>query len=206
MPLLFYSVAMIHLAIWASGSGSNAEKLWDYFHGHPELCISLLVCSRPEAPVVEKARQRGLRAIIFPSESCAPEMLLPEFRKLSIEGHVLAGYTRPVPSIIVQHWQGKILNLHPALLPKFGGRGMYGMHVHRAVLEAREPYSGISIHIVTEEYDSGPVIFQAEKKVPEGVDAETLALLIKHLEHRYYAPVVEAYFCGKLQEIRESSS
>lgn len=196
---------MIHLAVWASGSGSNAEKLWAYFDHHPVLRISLLVCSRPEAPVLSKAREQGIRAIIFPTGNRTPETLLSEFRKECIEGHVLAGYTKQVPDIVVQEWNGKILNIHPALLPKFGGHGMYGMHVHRAVLKTREPYSGISIHIVTEEYDSGPVIFQAEMKVPEGADAETLALLIKQMEHRYYAPVVEAYFCGKLQESRESS-
>lgn len=196
---------MIHLAVWASGAGSNAEKLWDYFHNHNHIDLPLLICSKAKAPVTEKAKERGLQVVIFPSDNLNVNKLTEIFRQAAIEGHVLAGYTRPVPEEIVSRWRHKILNLHPALLPKYGGRGMYGRHVHRAVMAAGEAYSGITIHEVTEEYDSGPILFQAEIKVPEDCDEERLALLIKQLEHRYYAPVVEAYFCGKHSDLRETS-
>lgn len=188
---------MIHLAVWASGAGSNAEKLWDYFREHALIRLPLLVCSKTEAPVVKKALERGLQVIIFPSDGLTPKDLSELFKRATIEGHVLAGYTKPVPAAIVDKWRGKILNIHPALLPKYGGQGMFGNRVHKAVLEAQESHSGITVHEVTEEYDSGPVVFQAEVPVPPDADADALGLLIKSMEHRCYAPVVEAYFCGK---------
>lgn len=192
---------MIRLAVWASGQGSNAEILWRYFQRHPKIEVVHVVCSHPNAAVLDKARRYSLDISLYPHPETTTEDLQKVFKEKNIQGHLLAGYLKPVPAPIVCTYRQRILNIHPSLLPKYGGRGMYGLHVHRAVVQGREAWSGISIHCVTEQYDQGPVLFQAQIPVPQGATPEDLSLLIKDLEHRYYPPVAEAYFCGELPHV-----
>ncbi|MCS6981054.1 MAG: formyltransferase family protein [Flavobacteriales bacterium] len=187
---------MFRLAIWASGKGSNAVQLWQYFASHPSIQLPLLITSRSHAPVVALARHLDVEVWVYPDPSLDGAALARRFRDYGIGGHLLAGYLRPVPSEVVHAYHGRILNIHPALLPRYGGQGMYGLHVHKAVLQGGERWSGISIHLVTEEYDKGPILFQAQLPIPNNTTAEQLALLIKPLEHACYGPVAEAYFCS----------
>ncbi len=185
----------IRLAVLASGSGTNAANLVKFFRGHPEIVVSLIVSSNPEAHVLQRAERAGVTCEVITKPEWANRDTVTElFRHYGIDGVVLAGYLLLIPEWFIRMYPLKILNIHPALLPAFGGRGMYGMHVHRTVIEAGAKSSGISIHVVNEKYDKGEVIFRAELPVRTNDTAESLARRIQELEHMYYPEVVEKYF------------
>ncbi len=188
----------LRLAILASGSGSNAESLMRYFSRHPKIRIQLLISDKPNCGAVQKALANHVQAVVLSqdewNDSENGEGLLNENR---IDGLLLAGFLRLLPEWLVSRYRGKILNIHPSLLPAYGGKGMYGIKVHRAVIEAGEPFSGLSIHEVNEKFDEGRVIYQEKVKIRPGCTAEDLQDAILKREHMAYAPVAELFFLGK---------
>ena len=187
---------MKRIALFASGSGSNAEKIADYFVGSSDIEISLILSNNPKAGVIERAR-RGFGRLLhipvllfdrttFHDTNRITQLLLNQ----SIDLIVLAGFMWLMPDGLVQAFPNKIINIHPALLPKFGGKGMYGHFVHEAVVAAGETESGITIHYVNEHYDEGQIIFQAHCPVVPTDTPDDVARKIQVLEHEHYPRVV----------------
>lgn len=192
-------VNKIHLAILASGSGSNAENFIRYFEGHPRIGVALVVSNNPGAHVLERAKKAGIcHTVITARQWRDKEAVCDVFNGYLVDAVVLAGYLLLLPAWFVEMFPGKIFNIHPALLPSFGGKGMYGEHVHRAVINSGVNESGISIHLVNEAYDEGQVIFQKSLRVFPHDTADSLAKRIQQLEHRYYPEVVEQYLTNML--------
>jgi phosphoribosylglycinamide formyltransferase-1 len=182
------------LAIFASGTGTNAAKLIEHFRENPYGEIALVVCNKPGAGVIQIAENQGIDVLIIEKEQWfSGDGYVDELNKRGIDYLILAGFLWKIPSSIIQNWPGKILNIHPALLPKYGGKGMYGKNVHEAVLAAGDKESGITIHVVDEEYDHGPTVFQVTCLVLPADNADTLASRIHELEHQYYPEIVETY-------------
>ncbi len=184
---------MPRLALFASGSGSNAEKIVDYFRGHPTVSVDLILCNNPQAGVIARAERLGVPLVLFDRAQFRSGEVLEILRKHDIEYLVLAGFLWLVPSAYVEAYPDRILNLHPALLPKFGGKGMYGHHVHEAVVAAGETESGITIHVVNERYDEGAVVFQASFPVEPTDTPEDVARKGQVLEHAHFPKVIEAW-------------
>lgn len=186
---------MTRLAILASGSGSNADAILRYFTGHPQIQIVLIACSREKAGVYQVADNHNIESIYLSRERFqTDDSYLPEFRARGVNGLILAGFLWKVPATLIEAYAGRILNIHPALLPKYGGQGMYGLHVHRAVLAAKESESGITIHRVDEHYDHGDTVLQVRCPIEPGDTPETLAHRIHQLEHLHYPPAIENHF------------
>ena len=181
------------VAVFASGNGSNALRLIDHFNGKSDpVSIDLLICNKPDAPVVEKASEKGVEVLIVDNETVENGLtLLQELHYRSINWIVLAGFLRKIPLNIIHGFPERIINIHPSLLPKFGGKGMYGMHVHRAVVEAGETETGISIHLVNEEFDKGRILAQFSVMLTENDTPETVAEKVQQLEHAHFSEVVE---------------
>ena len=181
----------MNIAVFASGSGSNAQKIFERFEQHSTVKVALLVCNKAEAYVIERAKQFGIPVLIVDKKSFNDEVfLLSALKQHKIEFIVLAGFLWLIPSYLIQAYPDKMVNIHPALLPKYGGKGMHGMHVHQAVHENKEKESSITIHYVNEVYDSGKIIFQSSCKV-EGLAPDDIAKEVLKLEHRYFPEVIE---------------
>jgi phosphoribosylglycinamide formyltransferase-1 len=177
------------LAIFASGTGSNARRIIEYFReagqtAPMEVEVSLIVCNNPGAGVTGIAREQGIPLLLIGKQRFMEgDAYLPEIGSYQVDLLVLAGFLWKIPDVLLRAFPGKIVNIHPALLPRFGGKGMYGMRVHQAVIEAGERKSGISIHEVNEHYDRGRLLFQAECPIEPGETPESLAEKIHRLEH-----------------------
>lgn len=183
---------MKNIAIFASGSGSNAKKIIEHFEGHPEIRVVLVVSNRSSAGVLNHAKDHNIPTLLIKkSEFYETEEILEIFNNYSVNSLVLAGFLLLIPRYLVQAYPHHILNIHPALLPKFGGKGMYGMNVHRAVKAANETISGMTIHWVNERYDEGGIIFQASCTIDEEDSPEDIAKKVLQLEHKHYAKVIE---------------
>ncbi|MDR1417084.1 MAG: phosphoribosylglycinamide formyltransferase [Prevotellaceae bacterium] len=185
---------MKNIAIFASGSGTNAENLIRYFNGKEQAkaCIKALFCNKPEAYAITRAANLGVPARTFGREDFYnSDLILNELQQKNIDLIVLAGFLWLMPESIVSAFRRRIINIHPALLPKYGGKGMYGMHVHRAVKAAGERETGITIHYVNGEYDRGDVIFQATCPVLPTDTADDIAAKIHLLEQEHFPKVVE---------------
>ena len=186
-----------HIAIFASGTGSNAQKIIDYFSISSPLEsdnlieVVLIVCNNTHAGVLKIAEKENIPSIIIQRRKFYDDGYLPELKNFPIDLIVLAGFMWKVPLVLIQAYPHKIINIHPALLPKFGGKGMYGNFVHEAVLKAKAKESGITIHFVDEIYDNGKIILQAKCKVDENDTPESLAEKIHKLEHENYPKVIE---------------
>jgi phosphoribosylglycinamide formyltransferase 1 len=181
-----------HLAIFASGTGSNAKKIVEHFKHNPNINVSLIVSNKADAPVLEMARANGIPTLVIDRPFFYyTEDILNIFNKYSVNFVVLAGFLWLVPTYLVQAFEGRMVNIHPALLPKYGGKGMYGMRVHEAVKAAGETETGITIHHVNERYDEGDAIFQAKCSVQLGDTPEDIAQKIHALEHRHFPEVIE---------------
>ena len=182
---------MKHIALFASGSGSNAEKIADYFADNTEVTVSLILSNNSKAGVIERARRLHIPVLLFDrttfyTTSQITELLLNQH----IDLIVLAGFMWLMPADLVRAFPNKIINIHPALLPKFGGKGMYGHFVHEAVAAAGETESGITIHYVNEHYDEGQIIFQASCRVAPSDTPDDIARSVQALEHIHYPRVV----------------
>jgi len=183
---------MKHISILASGNGTNAENIIRYFSNDKNAQVTLVLSNKPHAKVLERAAAHGVDAFFFGRaqfyETGEVFMML---RRRETDLVVLAGFLWLVPQDVIDAFRGRIVNIHPALLPQFGGRGMYGDRVHRAVLDAGCSESGITIHYVNEHYDSGDIIFQARCPVLPGDDADSLAERVHALEYEHYPRVIE---------------
>lgn len=183
---------MRRLAIFASGTGSNAAKIISHFQGIADIEVSLIVSNRPQAGVLTIAEQAGVPSMIIDrSFFYDSNQLVFELKQRSVDFIVLAGFLWLIPPYLIKAYPRKIVNIHPALLPKYGGKGMYGMHVHRAVKANNEKESGISIHFVNERFDEGAVIFQASCNIDPVDSPEVIREKVLTLEHKYFPPVVE---------------
>jgi len=185
---------MERLALFASGTGSNVQKIMDYFRGHPNIQVRLVVSNKAKAAVLEKADAAGVERMLLNRQAFyESEQLVEELQNRGITCIVLAGFLWLVPPYLIKAYPHRILNLHPALLPKFGGKGMYGKHVHQAVKEAGATESGITIHEVNEAYDEGKIIFQQPCPVLPTDSPQDIARKVQQLEHRHFAPVIERF-------------
>ncbi|MBQ5784016.1 MAG: phosphoribosylglycinamide formyltransferase [Bacteroidales bacterium] len=187
---------MKNIAIFASGNGSNAESLTKYFNNGNTANVKLIVCNNKNALVLQRAKNLNIEALIMPKEHlCSenPVELLEILESRKIDYIVLAGYLLKIPLALVNKYTHKIINIHPALLPKYGGKGMYGMNIHKAVVEAKEKETGITIHLIDEIYDNGKIIFQTTCSVEPDDTPEIVAKKISLLEQTYFPKVVEEY-------------
>ena len=188
---------MKRIAIFASGTGTNAKNLIEHFDpstgsGRQNGNVTLVVCNRAEAGVVQIAREHGIETMIVSREDFfSDHSIVDELEKRGIDFIVLAGFLWLIPAPLISAFQNKIINIHPALLPKFGGKGMYGKKVHEAVLAAGEKETGITIHFVNEKFDEGKSIAQFNCPVYSTDSAEKLAERVQQLEHKHFAEVVE---------------
>jgi phosphoribosylglycinamide formyltransferase-1 len=185
-------MAKIKLALFASGSGSNALNIIDYFSNHSSVEIEFVLSNKKEAPIVEKAQNKGVKVLVFSNEEVENGAFLTKVCKENeIDFIVLAGYLRKIPAELLQNYSEKMINVHPALLPKFGGKGMYGNYIHKAVIDAKETETGITIHFVNEHFDEGRKIAQFHCVLNELDTVETVQAKVQKLEHDYFPIVIE---------------
>jgi len=182
---------MIRIAIFASGSGSNAEQIALYFKDNAKVKVEIILTNRKDAKVLERAKRLNISAKYFTRDELNnPRGVAKWLADFEIDLIVLAGFLWLIPHFLIRLFPNSIINIHPALLPKYGGKNMYGMKVHEAVIAAGEKESGITIHFVDEDYDHGTVIFQAKCQISDGDTPEILASKIHKLEYAHYARVI----------------
>ena len=183
---------MKRIAIFASGSGSNAEKICEYFSNRTDVEVSLILTNNPQAGVIQRARKLHIPVVVFDRKTFyETNRILNLLQNDGIDFIVLAGFMMLIPKFLVKGYTDKMVNIHPALLPKHGGKGMYGHFVHEAVVEAKDKQSGITIHFVNEHYDEGNIIFQATCDVLETDSPDDVALKVQALEHQHYPRVID---------------
>ncbi len=195
----------INIAIFASGAGTNAQNIIDYYksklnESNISVNVNLVISNNPKAYVLERAKKENIEFYVISKEDLKSEDLIIEILdQYCIDLIILAGFILKIPNKIVSLYQNKIINIHPSLLPKFGGKGMYGSSVHNAVINSKENESGITIHLVDDKYDNGKVIFQA--KCPVSIDdtPESLANKIHALEAQYFPDVINNYIMDNLE-------
>lgn len=183
---------MKNIAILASGSGTNAERISMYFKNHPLVCVRMILSNNENAFVLERAKKMGIKSGVFTREELNSHAGLTALLKQNdIDLVVLAGFLWLIPQCLIAAFPERIVNIHPALLPKYGGKNMYGMKIHRAIIDAGEKESGITIHLVDEIYDHGKVLFQAKCGISPGDSPEDLASKIHALEYEHFPKVIE---------------
>jgi phosphoribosylglycinamide formyltransferase-1 len=181
-----------HLVIFASGAGSNAQQIINYFRNSKLAKVELIVCNKAGAGVISIAEKENIPVLLIEKgRFFGGDAYLPELQKRHTDLIVLAGFLWKIPQILIDAYPRRIINIHPALLPKYGGKGMYGQYVHEAILNAGEMESGITIHYVDEHYDNGDIIFQTACPVLEDDTPEKLARRIHQLEHLHYPIIIE---------------
>jgi len=182
---------IINIAIFASGAGSNAQQIINHFTSALNIKIVLIVCNKPGAGVLSIAEKAGIASLVIERERFfKADNYLPELQNNKVDYIILAGFLWKIPDALIKAYPKRIINIHPALLPKYGGKGMFGRYVHEAVVNNKETESGITIHYVDELYDHGAIIFQAKCTVTANDNADTLAQKIHLLEHRHYPKVI----------------
>lgn len=184
---------MTNVAIFASGEGTNAENIIKHFNNDPRIKIKLVITNRDDAGVVARAEKYKKNVQIISKEALNnySDKIIEFLRGEKIDLIILAGFLLKMPDAFVKAFPNKIINIHPALLPKHGGKGMYGMNVHKAVIDNKETESGITIHFVNEEYDKGEIILQEKCVIDVKDTPETLAEKIRELEHNYFPKAIE---------------
>ena len=186
------SKSVKNIAILASGAGSNAQKILEYFSDRMDIAVRLIVSNKPEAGVLNIAKLASVDTLVVSRDSFYTKTdLLVELDKRNIDFIVLAGFLWLIPSYLIQHYPDRIINIHPALLPKYGGKGMYGHFVHEAVHLAKETHSGITIHYVNEKYDEGSIVFQERCEILPSDQPVDIARKVQVLEHSYYPTVID---------------
>lgn len=182
------------LAILASGSGSNAENIISYFSDSADVKVVAVYTNNPAAGVMHRCSKWSVPCHVIPAASINDgQALLDIFQKEGITHIVLAGYLKLIPAAVVHQYSDRIINIHPSLLPKFGGKGMYGEKVHQAVYAAREPISGITIHVVNEQYDKGKVLLQKTVQLSREDSPSDIAAKIHRLEMQWFPPIIAAW-------------
>ncbi len=182
---------MIKIVIFASGSGTNAENIIRYFQATKSASVEAVFTNKADAQVIQRAEKYQVPSQVFTKNDLETGKVLQEINSIQPDLIVLAGFLLQFPESIVAEFHDKLINLHPALLPKYGGKGMYGMHVHRAVVENKESKTGITIHYVNENYDEGNIIFQKEVTVLISDTPEVVAAKIHELEQDHFPAVIE---------------
>ena len=182
---------MKRLSIFVSGNGTNLQRIAEYFTNNPEVEIANVVCNNPKAYSIERAKKLGIPLRMITKQDFNSEAFVQELQSLDIDLIVLAGFLWKVPEALIKAFPKRIVNIHPALLPKYGGKGFYGEHVHEAVVTAKEAQSGITVHYVNEIYDSGEIILQARVALDEKETPDSLAAKIHQLEQAYFPVAIE---------------
>jgi len=181
------------IAIFASGTGSNATKIVEHFKSHPSITVALILSNKKTAPVLQMAATNNIPTLLITRKSFyESESILADLAKHQIDFIALAGFLWLIPSYLVKAFENKMVNIHPALLPKYGGKGMYGMNVHRAVHDNKDRESGITIHFVNEQYDEGNSIFQATCGIDSEDDPAAIRSKVLQLEHYYFPRIIES--------------
>ena len=181
------------IAIFASGAGSNTEKIIRHFNNNNSIKVALIVSNSPKAGVLQIARDNNIETSVITSQQLQDsDNFIAKLKEHKIDFLILAGFLLKIPAALVKAYPKKIINIHPALLPAYGGKGMYGMHVHEAVIANGDKQSGISIHYVDELYDHGEIIFQSPCDILPTDNPKSLAEKVHHLEHTYYPAIIEA--------------
>ncbi len=188
----------VRLAIFASGAGSNALKIIEHFAANPDISVTAIICNNPNAGVIAHAREHQIPTLLITRKLLNDqEWFLTQLNGFGIDYIVLAGFLLLIPEYLVDAFPEKIINIHPALLPKYGGKGMYGMRVHEAVQASGDTESGITIHLVNTHYDEGRIVFQKSVSLAPSDTPDQIAEKIHLLEHAWYPKVIEEWVDGK---------
>ena len=186
------------LALFASGSGSNVENIYEYFKENDNIKVGLVLTDNPNAYVLERAKRLKIPYMCFSYKGTSSDDILKVLESYEISHIILGGYLRLIPQKIIRKFKNKILNIHPSLLPKHGGKGYYGEYVHRSVLAGNDKKSGVTIHLVNEEYDKGKVLFQKSIPVLDKDTVSSLSKKIHELEYEFFPQIIEKYILNKL--------
>lgn len=187
------------IAVFASGSGTNAEEIFKYFRNHRDIEVGLLLSNNADAYALQRAKNHGIPTVVFNrKEFMEGAHLRGALVEAGISHVVLAGFLWLIPSWLLDLFPNRIVNIHPALLPKYGGKGMYGARVHEAVKASGDPETGITIHLVNDRYDEGKILFQGRCAVDPGHSPAEIAACVHQLEYQHYPPVIEKWILGKL--------
>jgi phosphoribosylglycinamide formyltransferase 1 len=182
-----------NLVLFASGGGSNAVKIIQYFEHHPKIKVAAIICNNDQAGIIHKAAEYNIPCEIINKKKLNDPVYMGELLNCyNANFLILAGFLLLVPAYLIKNYPDRIINIHPSLLPKYGGKGMHGIHIHQAVIEAKEEFSGITIHLVNEEYDKGEVLFQTSIEITTD-SPQDLATEILKLEHLHFSQVIEKY-------------
>lgn len=177
--------------IFASGSGSNALKIFEYFNNNQNIIIDSIYCNNPRANVINVFQKLSIKTVLFNKKELYESAFLEAIISTNPDLIVLAGFLLKIPEKMVSAFENRIINIHPSLLPKYGGKGMYGLNIHKEVLLNKEKFSGLTIHYVNKEYDKGAVIFQKKIKINEKETPESLSSKVLKLEHENYSLIIE---------------
>lgn len=177
--------------IFASGSGSNALKIFEYFNKNQNIIIDSIYCNNPRASVIKVFQKLSIKTVLFNKKELYESAFLEAIISTNPDLIVLAGFLLKIPEKMVSAFENRIINIHPSLLPKYGGKGMYGLNIHKEVLLNKEKFSGLTIHYVNKEYDKGAVIFQKKIKINEKETPESLSSKVLKLEHENYSLIIE---------------
>lgn len=182
---------MKRIVLFASGAGSNVENIIQYFSSNSAVEVAGVFCNNKTAKVLERASEYHVPSVVFSKEDLKGDVVLNKLKALNPDLIVLAGFLLQLPQSLTEGFSNKIVNIHPALLPKYGGKGMYGQHVHQAVFNNKEKFTGITIHFVNEHYDEGAIIFQESILIDYCKTADEIALKVRNLEHEFFPKVIE---------------
>ena len=181
------------IAVFASGAGSNAQKIIEFFSGS-QVSVALVVCNKPNAGVLEIAKKHHIATLLIEKEQFFKgNAYVDELKEAGVNFIVLAGFLWKIPSALIRAFPHGLINIHPALLPKYGGKGMYGHHVHESVIHNKEKESGITIHLCNKEYDKGEILFQKRVPLSESETPDSIARAVLNLEHQFFPKVIEAF-------------
>lgn len=185
------------IAIFASGSGTNAEEIFKHFKDHPHIEVVLLLSNKPDAYALKRAENHHVDTVVFNREQFSEGKIITDaLQRAGVTHIVLAGFLWLVPEYLLAAFPDKIINIHPALLPKYGGKGMYGSKVHEAVKAAGDLVTGITIHLVNSKYDEGRILFQGKCDLSMEHTPEEIAACVHKLEHEHYPRVIEEWILG----------
>jgi len=190
---LYMQNKKINLAIFASGSGTNAENIIKYFFNDDFISVSSVFTNNPKAGVIERIKPYNIPVVIFNKDEFHSKHILNLLCQLNIDVIILAGFLWLIPENIIVNFPNRIINIHPALLPAYGGKGMYGNHVHKKIIDNKETKTGITIHIVNKEYDKGKILFQAVCPVYSSDTIDTLANRVHLLEYTHFPSIIKAF-------------
>ena len=188
---------MINVAIFISGKGSNAQNIMQYFHSNSHINVKLLISNNQKSKLFNNIESTILCKNFQKKDFLDGEPILRELQKNKIKYIILAGFLLKIPSIIIKYFSQKIINIHPSLLPDFGGKGMYGMHVHNAVFNKKKQETGITIHEVNQGYDKGRIIFQAKCNISKYDNPKHIQKKVQILEHKFYPIIIEKFITSK---------